>query len=277
MTEQFETIAEGLAFPEGPRWHEGALWFSDMQGGEVLRVVPGGVPEVVARVPELPSGLGFLPDGRLLVVSMNDRKVLRLDSDGLREHADLSAVASWHTNDMLVDPVGRAYVGNFGDASAPPDPTTPANLALVLPDGRVQIAAEDLELANGMALIGAGRVLVVAETRALPPRISAFDVADDGTLSGRRVLVELENELPDGLCADPDDNIWFASPFTGEVIKVDPSGSIVRRVTPPAPPYACELGGDDRRTLYICTSNTWIPEVARTERAGQIVAMRIAD
>ncbi|WP_029138036.1 SMP-30/gluconolactonase/LRE family protein [Nakamurella lactea] len=275
MTEQFDVVADGLAFPEGPRWHDGALWFSDMQGGTVYRVTPGQPKEQVVEVPNLPSGLGFLPDGRLLVVSMHDRKVLRLDPDGLHEHADLSQVASWHTNDMLVDPQGRAYVGTFGDASAPPDPVTPANLALIAPDGAVSVAATDMHLANGMALTDGGRTLVVAETRALPPRITAFDVADDGSLSGRRVLIELTNELPDGICADADDNIWFASPFTGEVIKVDTAGQIVARIRTPQAPYACALGGEDGQTLFICASDTWIPEQARAALAGQVFALRV--
>src|SRR5216683_3711937 len=157
MSQAFEVLATGLAFPEGPRWHDGALWFSDMYAGTVLRLVPGALPRAVADVPGSPSGLGFLPDGRLLVVSMHDRRVLRLDDDGLREHADLSEVASWHANDMLVDPAGRAYVGNFGDASGPGVPVTPASLALVRPSGEVSIAAADMLLANGMALIQGGR------------------------------------------------------------------------------------------------------------------------
>jgi sugar lactone lactonase YvrE len=275
VTVHFEVLATGLAFPEGPRWHDGALWFSDMYGGEVLRLVPGAAPEHVLAVPGSPSGLGFLPDGRLLVVSMHDRRVLRLDPDGVQVHADLSGVASWHTNDMLVDPAGRAYVGNFGDASAPPDPVTPANLALVQPDGTVSVAAPELHLANGMALIHSGRTLVVAETRALPPRLTAFDVAVDGSLSGRRVLVELGDALPDGICADAADQLWVASPFTGEILRVTPDGAIAQRLAVPQPPYACMVGGADGRTLFVCTSDTWRPDEALAARAGQILAVPV--
>ncbi|MEN3357919.1 MAG: hypothetical protein V7637_1901 [Mycobacteriales bacterium] len=275
MTVHFAVLARGLAFPEGPRWHDGALWFSDMYAGEVLRLVPGAAADRVAAVPECPSGLGFLPDGRLLVVSMHDRRVLRLDPDGLRVHAELSGLASWHTNDMLVDPAGRAYVGNFGDASAPPDPVTPANLALIQPDGRVGLAAAGMHLANGMALLDGGRTLVVAETRALPPRLTAFDVAADGSLSGRRVLIEFGAELPDGICAGPDDHLWVASPFTGEILRVIPDGAIEQRLAVPQPPYACVLGGADGRTLFVCTSDTWRPDEALAARSGQILALPV--
>jgi sugar lactone lactonase YvrE len=275
MPLSFEVVARGLAFPEGPRWHDGALWFSDMYAGQVLRLVPGQQPDTVVEVPESPSGLGFLPDGRLLVVSMHDRRVLRFDPDGLHEHADLSRVATWHANDMLVDPAGRAYVSNFGDSSAPGVPVTPANLALIQPDGTVSVAASGLLFANGMTLIDGGRTLVVAETRALPPRLAAFDVAPDGTLSGRRVLAEFGAEMPDGICADEADHIWAASPFTGEVIRLAPDGAIVQRVAVPVPPYACMLGGADGHTLFICAASSWRPDEARADRAGQILAFRV--
>jgi sugar lactone lactonase YvrE len=268
-----EVVARDLAFPEAPNFHHNELWFSDMYAGSVLKLDGAGHLTQVVSVPESPSGLGFLPDGRLLVVSMHDRRVLRLEADGgLVEHADLSKVATWHANDMLVDPVGRAYVGNFGDASGPGVPVTPASLALVQPSGVVIVAATDMEFANGMALIRGGRTLVVAETRALPPRLTAFDVAADGSLSGRRVLTEFGAEMPDGICADAEDHLWVASPFTGEVLRVSPSGSIVRRVEVPVPPYACALGG---RTLYICAAVSWMPEEALASRTGQILAIEV--
>jgi sugar lactone lactonase YvrE len=273
MPVNLDVVAAGLAFPEAPRWHDGALWLSDMYAGAVLRLPPGGQPETVVAVPGHPSGLGFLPDGRLLVVSMQDRKVLRLDAGGLRQHADLSTVATWHANDMLVDPAGRAYVGNFGDASAPPDPPAPVPLALVQPDGTVSVASPALEFPNGMTLINGDRTLVVAETRAVPPRLTAFDVAADGTLGERRVLAEFEAEMPDGICADAADHIWVASPFTGEVLRVAPDGVVVTRIAVPVPPYACALGGADGRTLFICAAATWMPDEALAERTGQVLAV----
>jgi sugar lactone lactonase YvrE len=275
MTADAEVVASGFAFPEAPRWHGNALWFSDMYAGQVLRLAPGRPAETVLTVPQGPSGLGFLPDGRLLVVSMHDRRVLRLDPDGLAEHADLSQVATWHANDMLVDRAGRAYVGNFGDASAPGVPVTPADLALIQPDGSVSVAASGLHFPNGMALTGGGSTLVVAETRADPPRLTAFNVAADGTLSGRRVVAEFGAEMPDGICADAADHIWAASPFTGEVIRVAPDGAIVQRAAVPVPPYACALGGPDGRMLFICAAATWLPDEALASRTGQVLAMQV--
>jgi sugar lactone lactonase YvrE len=246
-----------------------------MYSGLVLRLLPGRQPETVATVPEHPSGLGFLPDGRLLVVSMQDRRVLRLDADGLHEHADLSELAAWHANDMLVDPAGRAYVGNFGDASAPPDPPAPVPLILVRPDMTASVATPELQFPNGMTLINGGRTLVVAETRAVPPRLTAFDVAADGTLNGQRVLAEFDGEMPDGICADAADHIWVASPFTGEVLRVSPEGSVVTRIASPVPPYACTLGGADGRMLFIAGAVTWMPDEALTARTGQILAVPV--
>lgn len=271
----FKVVCTGLAFPEGPRWHEGALWFSDMHAHQVMRMTPGESPDIVVDVPEAPSGLGFLPDGRLLVVSMHDRKVMRLDAHGLVVHADLSKIATWHANDMLVDATGRAYVGNFGDDSVPPAPPASASLALIQPDGSVEVAADAMAFANGMTLIDGGRVMVVAETRATPPCLTAFDVDSDGHLSNRRVLVAFDGQLPDGISADADDHVWVASPFTNELLRVSPDGRIVDRLESPHPPYACAVGGDDGRTLFVCAAGSWREEDALVNRDGVILAIDI--
>lgn len=273
---QFDVVIEDLTFPEGPRWHDGALWFSDMHDNRVVRWTPGGQPETVLLLEDCPSGLGFLPDGRLLVVAMHSRQVVRLDPDGPVVHADLSDIATWHANDMLVDASGRAYVGNFGDGTAPPEPITPAALAIIEPDGSSRIAASNLDLPNGMGLLDNGRTLVVAETRALPPRISTFAVGPDGSLGDRQVLIELAVELPDGLTVGRGDVIWFASPFTSELIQVSREGEILHRLTSPRPPYACILGGPEGNTLYVCVADDWVPEVCRAQRSGAILAVDVS-
>ncbi|MEU5841213.1 SMP-30/gluconolactonase/LRE family protein [Rhodococcus sp. NPDC047139] len=268
-----EVLLDGLAFPECPRLHEGRLWFSDVYAGEVLCLDPGtGSAEVVARVDGHPAGLGFLPDGRLLIAAGVPRKVLRRESDGrLVEHADLSHVATWHLNDMFVDTHGRAYVGNYGDASAPPDPVRPAALALVEPDGSVRVAAEGLEFANGIVATGDGRTMIVAETRARPGRLTRFTVADDGSLTDRRTLVEFGSTVfPDGIAIDSEDGVWVASPFDGRVLRVSASGTITDEVAV-ANPYAVAVDGDD---LLVCTSSDWKPEIALRERTGAIVRVR---
>lgn len=273
-----ETLVTALAFPEGPRWHDGALWFSDTHAREVLRLDPGsGALERVASVAGRPSGLGFLPDGRLLISATHERRVLRRERDGtLSVHADLSAIADWHTNDLVVDRSGRAYVGNYGDASVPPAAPRPAALALVQPDGSTSVAADGLLFANGLVLSGDGATLIVAETRDSPGRLTAFTVdRSDGSLSNRRTLVAFDAAvMPDGLAIDGEDGVWAASPFSGEVIRVDAGGTITDRVAI-ADPYAVALGGADGRDLFVCTADTWLPERAARERSGAIRRLRV--
>lgn len=264
-----EPLAQNLAFPEGARWHDGALWFSDMHGHVVLRLEPGSEPEQVAEVPECPSGLGFLPDGTPLVVSMHDRRVLRLEPDGAREHADLSRLADWHCNDMFVDCSGRAYVGNFGDGSAPPDPPHPTVLIAVEPDGSARAVADDLWFPNGIAASPDGSTLYVAETRSVPGRLTAFDVAPDGGLSNRRVVASFEGGFPDGIAVDAEGAIWIAFPFGDELVRVTPDGEVDARLSFPSP-YAVALGGPSGRELFVCTAPSWVPEEAERERAGSV-------
>jgi sugar lactone lactonase YvrE len=274
MTTNSETLVEGLTFPEGVRWHDGALWFSDMHAHTVQRLELGGAPEVIAAVLECPSGLGFLPDGTPLVVSMHDRRLLALGPDGPREHADLSALAPWHTNDMHVDRHGRAYVGNFGDDSAPPHPPSPTVLLLVEPTGEARVVAEDLWFPNGIAISPDGGTLVVAETRSVPGKLTAFSVAADGSLSERRTLVEFEGGFPDGIAIDAEGGVWVAMPFGEELVRVTAAGEIDRRIPFPSP-YAVALGGPGGRDLFVATAPSWVPEEAKELQAGSI--HRLAD
>jgi sugar lactone lactonase YvrE len=271
----FETVVGGLTFPEAPRWHDGALWLSDMHAHAVLRLEPTGTPTTVAEVPGCPSGLGFLPDGRMLVVSMHDRRVMRLDPDGLREHADLSGLAPWHCNDMAVDANGRAYVGNFGDGSAPPAPPAPTVLIAVEPDGQARVVADQLMFPNGIAVSDGGETLVVAETRSVPGRLSAFRILPGGGLADRRVLAEFgTGELPDGIVLDAAGGIWVAMPFSGEVVRVGPAGAVTERITIESA-YAVALGGPDGRDLFVCTAPSWIPDEAARLRGGAVMRTRV--
>ena len=271
-----ETVAGGLAFPESPRWHDGALWFSDQHDRRVCRLDPaGGAVETVLEVPEQPSGLGWLPDGDLLVVSMRDRRLLRWDGTRLAMHADLSAVASWHCNDMVVDAQGRAYVGNFGFDVDGGAPDAPATLAIVEPDGAVRPGPGDLRFPNGSVLTADGRTLVVAETTI--GRLTAFAVEPDGGLGGRRRFAELSGLVPDGICLDADGAVWVASPVGDAVVRVLDGGAVTDRVeTPGRRPFACMLGGDDRRTLFLCTAPDFSPERTVALRDGRIEAVRVA-
>jgi sugar lactone lactonase YvrE len=248
-------LVDDLRFPEGPRWHDGRLWFSDMHSGVVLALGLDGRVEEIVRVPGEPSGLGWRPDGTLLVVSMQDQKLMAVDAagpGGLREVADLSALAGFHCNDMVVDARGRAYVGNFGfDLHAGQKPCG-ANLILVDTDDSVRVAAPDLMFPNGTVITPDGRTLIVGESFA--GRLAAFDVHDDGSLSNRRVWAQLEGAIPDGICLDEEGGIWVASPVSAEVLRVREGGEVTNRIPVRTQAFACMLGGDARRTLFICTA-----------------------
>jgi sugar lactone lactonase YvrE len=251
-------LLDGLRFPEGPRWHGDRLWFSDMHAGVVLAVDLDGRAETIVAVPNEPSGLGWLPDGRLLVVSMKDRRLLRLDAHGLVEVADLTPFATFHCNDMVVDARGRAYVGNFGFDLHGGAPVAPANLVLVHPDGRTELAAKDLLFPNGTVLTPDGRTLIVGESYGA--RLTAFDVAEDGRLSNRRVWAKLEGRaVPDGICLDAEGAAWVASPTTNEFLRVREGGAVAARIAVDRSAIACMLGGPERRTLFLCTSRAHDP------------------
>jgi sugar lactone lactonase YvrE len=269
-----EILLDDLIFPEGPRWHEGRLWFSDQHEHRVVAAGTDGKAETIVEVPNQPSGLGWLPDGRLLVVSMLDRKVLRHDGATLVEHADLSALAPGACNDMVVDTSGRAYVGNFGfDMYGGEDPRDTCVIA-VEPDGSARVVAEGLAFPNGSVITPDGRTLLVGESWGA--RISAFDIAADGTLSNHRIWAEIKGATVDGMCLDDDGAIWAACPFTGRCVHVREGGEIVDEVKVTHPgAFACVLGGPDRRTLFVCTAPTHLPDEARAAHQGRIETVSV--
>src|SRR5262245_45429069 len=275
MTARTTTVLlDGLAFPEGPRWHDGRLWFSDQHDKRVVAMDPEGTAETIVDVPQQPSGLGWLPDGQMLVVSMLDRRLLRLEGGTLVEHADLSALAPGSCNDMVVDDNGRAYVGNFGfDMYAGAKPAETCVIA-VEPDGTARVAAEALGFPNGSVITPDGATLLVGESTAA--RISAFDIAADGTLSNRRTWAKLEGATVDGMCLDAEGMIWAACPFTGRVLRIREGGDVVDEVKGTHPgAFACMLGGADRTTLFVCTAPTHVPDEARAAHGGRIEAVDV--
>ncbi|HSE03282.1 MAG TPA: SMP-30/gluconolactonase/LRE family protein [Methylomirabilota bacterium] len=269
-----ETLLDGLTFPEGPRWHDGRLWFSDFYTHRVVAVDPAGRAETMLEAPQRPSGLGWAPDGTLMVVSMLDRRLLRVEHGRAREHADLSGVATGPCNDMVVDGQGRAYVGNFGYDRHKGEPPRTACLARVDPDRRVTRAAEDLFFPNGTVITPDGRTLIVAETQA--HRLTAFDVSPDGTLANRRVWAGLdEGVFPDGMCLDAEGAIWVADARGFALLRVREGGRVDRTVsTGSRHAFACMLGGGDRRTLFACTSTGSGPAMA-DKRDGAIETVRV--
>ncbi len=269
-----EVLLDHLMFPEGPRWHEGKLYFSDMHAHKVMTVDMNGAASVVCEVPNWPSGLGWLPDGRMLVVSMTDRKLMRLEADGLKLHADLSKLASFHCNDMVVDGKGRAYVGNFGYNLYIDEPQKAAELVMVTPTGEASIVARDLMFPNGAVITPDERTLVVGESMA--HRLTAFDIRPDGSLANRRVWAELgDDAIPDGIALDAEGAIWVASPFTNETLRVFEGGRIAERIKCAQQSIACALGGPDRRTLFILAAASIDPEECRANPSSRIEITRV--
>lgn len=268
-----DIIVDGLSFPEGPRWHNGKFYFSDFYRYVVNAIGPDGKLETIAEVKAQPSGLGWLPDGRLLIVSMLDRKLLRQEPDGsLVEHADLNGIATFHCNDMVVDAKGRAYVGNFGFDTHGGVPRAPANLARVDPDGTVTLAASNLEFPNGTVITPDGKTMIIGETYA--QKLTAFDIDANGNLSNRRVWADIDPHFPDGICLDEGGGIWVADPRGNCVVRVEEGGAITDRFDMGRGAFACALGGDDRRTLYICTASGSGPK-AQEQRTGRIECVRV--
>lgn len=270
MAEQTATVLQDdLVFPEGPRWRDGRLWFSDQHGYALHTLDLAGNLKVVAEVPNCPSGIGWLPDATLLVVSMEDHRIMRVDGDGLHEYADCSRHMTGAANDMVVDNHGRAYVGNFGfDLFGGGQPRN-TGLVMVSAKGDVRVVAGDLAFPNGIVITPDGATLIVAETMAR--RLTAFDVATDGSLGGRRVWAAVE-ALPDGICLDAEGCIWVSDPGGGDVIRVAEGGEVRDRVhvTGENKAIACALGGPDGHTLFVCTSATIFPKDCIKARSGRI-------
>lgn len=265
----YPCLIDNLAFAEAPRWHDGELWFSDFFTHQVMRVDRDGRAHVVVEVANQPSGLGWLPDGRLLVVSMLDRKLMRLDPTGLVEVADLSQLADFHCNDMVVDAKGRAYVGNFGfDIFAKPVVPKPTVLVMVSPEGKTRVAANDMAFPNGTVITPDGRTMIIGETFAR--KLTAFDIADDGTLSNRRVWADLGELAPDGICLDAEGAVWVASPRSNEFVRVLEGGTITRRIAVSNQGIACALGGEDGKRLFMVIGRVKAREEAMATRVGRI-------
>ena len=261
-----QVVSRGHRFLESPRWHDGALYASDFYTHEVLRWLPDATQEVVCEVHGCPSGLGWGPQGEMLVVSMEDRRLLRLERTGeLTEVANLWDHAPWHLNDMVVDLDGRAYIGNFGWDDETDDVIRPTVLLRVDPDGKIAVAAEDLVNPNGMALTPDGRTLLVSETFAA--RITAFDRTPGGELTGRRVWASFSDRafetvsealasgavLPDGIALDRSGALWVGDCVGTGAIRIAEGGQVLERVSTGAhAAFALALGGQLMRTLYLC-------------------------
>lgn len=271
---QFKTLLRDLIFPEGPRWHDGKLWFSDMHAHQVRTVDLDGRAQDIVEVPTWPSGLGWLPDGRLLIVSMTDRKVLRFENGQLKTHADISHLASFHCNDMVVDGKGRAYIGNFGYDLLSNAPQKPAELVLVNPDGSARVIAEGLDFPNGTVITADGKKLIVGES--MGHRLTSYTIQPDGSLTDRRIFAELGEGVPDGIALDVENAVWVASPLNKELMRVEEGGAVTDRIRCDSMPIACALGGPARKTLFVLFSDSIHPEECREKRSARIDTMDVA-
>jgi sugar lactone lactonase YvrE len=286
-------VLEKFSFLEGPRWSGDRVWVSDFYTHRVVSCRPDG-SDLRTEVdgPVQPSGLGWLPDGRLLLVSMRDQRVLRREPDGtLVTHGDLSGVARGMCNDMVVDAAGRAYVGCFGFDLMRGDPVATSPLIRVDPDGAVTVVAEDMHFPNGSVVIGSpdSPVLVVAES--FGNRISAFDIAADGSLGPRRDWARFGDlpastdpgealgsaaVAPDGICVDAEGAVWVADAGDrNRAIRVREGGEIVDEVEVGTSVFACVLGGDDGRTLYLCTAPGFAEHERRDTREAALLGVRV--
>ena len=271
---EWTTIATGLAFPEAPRWHDGRLHLSEIFGGRVVAIDRDGGVEPLVELAGRPSGLGWEPDGSMLVVSMLDRRLLRVRQGSTEVVAELGGLVRGDTNDMVVDRRGNAYIGSFGYDLHAGEERRAADLALVRPHGQASIVAEDLWFPNGMVTTPDDRTLLVAETSA--ERVTAFTTSDDGTLSDRRVHADLDGARPDGMALAADGSLWIASPGTGELLRVDRHGRVAERFPSPAgSALACALGGPDGTSLFICCSPSHDASEAE-HRRGTVLATTVS-
>lgn len=291
MAHELTTLVTGGKFYEGPRWHEGQWWVSDFYRRGVFTVTTDGVETRQFDVDEQPSGLGWLPDGSLVVVSMKDRHLLRRAADGTVEHyADLSSVARGYVNDMVVDDHGRIYVGNFGFDLMGGEPMGTADLARVDLDGTVTVVAEGLRFPNGSVITPDGTTLIVAET--MGAGFVAFTIADDGSLVDRRVWASMGDvpettdvmealgcgfPAPDGCTLDADGHIWFADAVGGRVARIAPGGEITESVLLPEGlgAFACQLGGEDGRTLLICAAPDFLEHNRTAANEAVLLTTRV--
>ena len=266
-----EVIADGFTFLEAPRWRAGELWMAEVGTDNVVVLSQDGGRRTVSHVPGMPSGIGFLPDGTPLVVSLRERRIMKIAGDALEVHADLSDISPF-LNDMVVDRRGRAYVGDMGyDVLASgPQPDKTGNIILVQPDGAASFVAGGIRSPNGCAITSDGQ-LVMAES--LGNRFSLFPIHADGALGERTESVALDG-IPDGICIDIEDGVWVALYDKDRFVRVLGGKVVETAETPGRRAIACQLGGDDGKTLFCTTYEGEQSEIGRNI-AGRVEVVRV--
>jgi sugar lactone lactonase YvrE len=284
MSRTTRLLADGFYYGEGPRWRDGRLWFSDFLAHAVNSISLSGDLRTEFAIDDQPSGLGWMPDGSMLIVSMKKRQVLRRDTSGaIFVHADLNPIATFHCNDMVVGPSGEAYVGNFGfDLEHEMSTRGPqqvfadhvaAKLAYVAPNGEVSVAANEMHFPNGSVITPDGKTLIVGET--LGGVLTAFDLGPGGALSNRRVWAPTFPRLPDGITLDANGNIWIANPRAPECALIRPGGEVLEVIDTGQPCFACMLGGSDGRTLFMLTAPSFAGLDAKAPPSGKLLVAEV--
>jgi len=272
---ELHVLMTGIAFGESPRWHEGRLWFCDWGAQEVIAVDLDGRSEVIARVPSFPFCIDWLRDGRLLIVSAAERRLIRRELDGsMVTHADLSRISHHPWNDIVVDGRGNAYVGNIG-FDFPAGEFAPGLLALVTPDGSARQVVDGVAFPNGLVVTPDNSTLILAESYA--NRLTAFDIAADGSLSHRRLWAGLDGGVPDGICLDAQNAVWYADVPNRRCVRVREGGEVLQTIEVDRGCFACMLGGADRKTLFI-VAREWRGPASMGDqgRTGQLLTARVS-
>jgi sugar lactone lactonase YvrE len=264
------TLFDGITFGESPRWHDDRLWFSDWGTQEVVAVDLLGESEVIVGVPSSPFSIDWLPDGRLLIVSGPEGVLFRREPDGsLVTYADLSGLSNHSWNEIVVDGRGNAYVNNIGFAF-PAGEFAPGTVALLTPEGSVRQVADGVAFPNGMAVIPDNSTLIVAESYG--NKLTAFNIAEDGGLSNRRVWADLGDGVPDGICLDAEGAVWYADVPNKRCARVTEGGEVLQTIELDLGCFACMLGGEERRTLFI-VAQEWggTKGTSEEERTGRVL------
>jgi sugar lactone lactonase YvrE len=268
---ELKTLMTGLAFGESPRWHDGRLWVCDWGAQELIALDAEGGSEVMLRVQSFPFCIDWLPDGRLLVVSARDGRLYRREPDGsLVTHAELGALSGKPWNEVVVDGRGNAYVNNIGYDFGAAEPG-PGIVAVVAPSGSARQVADDVAFPNGMAVTPDNSTLIVAESHA--SRLTAFDIATDGSLSSRRVWAEIPGAAPDGICLDAENAVWYGDVPNRCCVRVREGGEVLQTIHLDRGCFACMLGGRDRRELFMVAAE-WpgAADPSSGSRTGQVLA-----
>ena len=271
ISRDLHVLLAGLAFGESPRWHDGRLWFSDWMAQEVIAVDTEGKSEVITHVQSLPFCIDWMPDGRLLITG--GKSILRMEPDGsLVTHADLSALTDYGWNEIITDGRGNVYVNGAEFDLMAGEKFAPGIVALLTPDGLARQVADGIAFPNGMAITPDNSTLIVAESYG--KKLTAFDFADDGGLSNRRVWADLGDGVPDGICLDAEGAIWYADVPNKRCVRVAEGGKVLQTVEIDRGCFSCALGGTDGTTLFIMAQNwggtTGMDSAART---GQVITI----